>query len=395
MPRLRWIVLISSLTLGALVVAGTSFSSQGHTGHTSRDIAIETPVSRRGLEGSTRAHLRRPRSYRPFSAAPVLRLPPPSSPFWRSVATVEHRPPWPLYQLALAQARHLRPFVLVFVFHQVCPADWPLRNGPDYITPVRLAEDLAFFKAHHITELTSAQFVGFLAGKTRVRSGSVFLTFDNGLEGVYRYAFPIVKAYHAHITLFLIGGRVYARWTRGDRYLAWNQVQTMVHSGYVDAQSETYNLHHTESIGKGVFGAAVLRNWETYPHGYWEPPHAWDHRVWQGFTLERSAFEQHLGYSPSLLVWPFSTYTSMAELEAREVGYRAAFAVYPGVVTRRDNLDLYALPRNPATYMWDNVPYEYELVTHVYDQAPVLASGAQAANRIPVVTLGTTPSPES
>ena len=329
----------------------------------------------------------------PLPRIPVLKLPPRSNLFWSGAVAPEHRPPWPMYQLALARAHALRPYVLVFVFHQVCPADWSLRNGPDFITPARLAQDLAFFRSHRIATLTAEEFLSFLDGKSTVPSGSVFLAFDNGLEGVYRYAYPIVRKDHAHITLFLIGGRLRSSWWPGDRYLSWSQVRRMVRSGFVDAESETFDLHHLQRISPTMVGPAMLRTWDSYPRGHWEPMRRLEERIWQGLLKERATLRRHLGSAPTLLVWPFSTYTPLAEVEAREAGYRAAFAVYPGIVTRHDNLDRYALPRNPATYMWDNVPKEYEVLTRAYNLGPLLANQPTSVNRTPVVTLGTTRPP--
>jgi len=394
--RPRWLIVpVSALVAASLFTfsaSGTVPSGSGTGIPTQTEIQVLGPP----LLPTTAARTKhRHGGLGSLPSLPDLRLPAPSNPFWQTALDVEHRPPWPVYRLALARARYLRPFVLVFVFHQVCPTDWPLRNGPDYITPQRLAEDLAFFRYHHIDMLTAKQFLGFLTGKTSVPNGSVFLTFDNGLEGVYQFAFPIVKAYHAHITLFLIGGRMHDVWRPGERYLSWNQVRTMVHSGYVDAESETFDLHHIQRVAPNLVGPAVLRTWDTYPRGHWEPIGHWEQRIWRGLLLQRMAFYRHLGYAPNLLVWPFSTYTPLAEVEAHDAGYVAAFAVYPGIVTQRDNLDRYALPRNPATYMWDNVPWEYEVLTHSYDQGPLLADEPSDVNQIPVVTLGTTPPPES
>lgn len=277
--------------------------------------------------------------------------------WWRGATRILHHPGYQGLNLVV-DPEH-RPSVIVFVYHQVCPANWPLRNGPDYITPQRLAANLAYFRSHHIPTLTAAQFLAFLHGRATVPPGSVFLTFDNGLEGVYRYAYPLAARYKEHITTFLIGDRVHTVWQAGQKYLGWNQVRTMGHSGWVGIQSETFDLHSGETIGRRRFGPAMLLQWETYPSGHWESYRNYAARVRYAFMRERALFRRHLGVAPTLLVWPFSTYTRLAELEARAAGYQAAFAVYPGLVTRGASPDIYALPRDPATFMWDNVPGEY------------------------------------
>lgn len=288
-----------------------------------------------------------------------LHLPPYADRSWWSAAvTTRHFPSRSSYDLAAATSRG--PAVLVFVFHQVCPSDWPLRNGPDYITPGRLASDFAFLREHHIATLTPAELLGYLDGRQHVRAGSVFLAFDNGLEGVYRYAFPLARKDGIHFSVFLIGHRTYPVWKAGDKYLAWNQVRAMDQTGLVGIESETYDLHGKETIARHVFGPDIDRRWETYPDGHLESFPRYARRLRYAFVEQRQTFVQHLGTAPTLLVWPFSTYNRLAELDARAAGYKAAFAVYPGVVARGDIVDRFALPRNPATFMWDSMPEEYD-----------------------------------
>jgi len=274
---------------------------------------------------------------------------------WRRAVTPQHYP-GPAGRLRFA-GRVGRAGVAVFVYHQVCPPGWRLRNGPDYVTPARLAQTFAYLRAHRIATLTSAQFVAYLNGRAKVAPGSVYLTFDNGLEGVYRYAYPLALRYRVHITAFLIGDRLRPRWRPGMKYLGWNQVVTMAASGLVDMQSETYDLHTRVRVAAGRSAPAIAAVAPALAGG--RGARAYARRLAYAFARQRSLFERYLHQAPTLLVWPFSTYTAVAAAEARAAGYQAAFAVYPGLVWPTSGMARFALPRNPATFMWNNVPEEY------------------------------------
>jgi|GEM_PF-6198345 len=290
---------------------------------------------------------------------PALKLPPYTDRAWWEAAVAPRRyPSRAAYELASAPLAG--PSVAVFVYHQVCPASWPLRNGPDYITPQRLASEFAWLDAHHIATLTPAQMVAYLDGKATVPRGAVFLAFDNGLEGVYRYAYPIARRYGVHFSVFVIGYRTHRTWAPGDRFLSWDQIGAMDKSGVVGIESETFDMHAYETVAPHHFGPDIRLRWETYPRGHYETYARYLSRLRHGLTVERALFLRHLGHYPTLLVWPFSTYNRVAEMEAKAVGYQAAFAVYPGLIHAGALTDRYALPRNPATFMWDAVPTEYE-----------------------------------
>jgi peptidoglycan/xylan/chitin deacetylase (PgdA/CDA1 family) len=314
------------------------------------------------------------------SGEPTLAVP--SDRAWWTAALAVHHRPAPI-TLSLAVDSGIHPSVAVFVYHQVAPAGWPLQNGPDSITPQRLAAEFAFFRSRHVATLTPAQFIAFVEGRRRAAEGSVFLTFDNGLEGVYRYAYPLARRYHMHITVFLVGDRVRDVWRPGDRFLAWDQVRQMVKSGVVGVESETYDLHSGEAIAPGRYGPDVEVGWDRFPQGHEEALANYLHRLRYAFVEQRVVFWRHLHTTPTLLVWPFSTYDLVAELEARAAGYKAAFAVYPGVVTPRPGSNLFALPRNPATFMWNNVPLEYDAIYSRY----ILAT----RHRMLVASTGPTP----
>jgi hypothetical protein len=354
-PRRVW----PALAFLALLAASLGV----HTGTTPHRPAPGGAGGGPGIGARARPHVRsRPSATSLAGLAqslPAPRLPPYGDRvWWQAAVATQHWPDPAAFRLVLDPGR--RPSVIVFVYHQVCPANWPLRNGPDFITPARLAAEFRFFRAHHIATLTPAQFLAFLNGRRAVPPGSVFLTFDNGLEGVYRFAYPLARLYGVHITTFLIGDRVHAVWRPGEKYLGWNQVVAMAKSGYVGIESETYDLHFNETVAPRRYGPAINVQWETYPAGHYETYAAYVRRVRRAFLDQRLVFLRHLGQAPTLLVWPFSTYNRVAQLEARAAGYQAAFAVYPGLVTAGDGLDRYALPRNPATFMWDNVPEEYD-----------------------------------
>jgi peptidoglycan/xylan/chitin deacetylase (PgdA/CDA1 family) len=287
------------------------------------------------------------------TAAARLRLPPPRALLPR------HNPPPLSVQLSLRRAGPAvptAPFALVFVYHQVSPADWPLRGGPDFVTPQRLASDFAFFRRRGVTTLTAPQFLAYMQGRATVPYGSVFLTFDNGLEGVYRYAFPLALRYHIHFTVFIIGDRTVERPFPRDRFLTWPQLRRMIASGLVNVESESYDLHFKHPIARNRHGPGVLRAWLPARRRY-EPLTDYLDRISAGFMDQRRLFLAHLHYAPDLLVWPFSTYNQVALAAARRAGYKAAFVVGPGYALPGG--PMYVIPRNAATFMRDHVQQEY------------------------------------
>jgi peptidoglycan/xylan/chitin deacetylase (PgdA/CDA1 family) len=274
-------------------------------------------------------------------------------------------------------------YVPVFVYHQVAPVGWPLTHGPDTVTPPKLAQALAYLSRHHDPTLTPSQFLAYMQGRLRVPQGSVFLTFDNGLEGVWRFAYPLLKRYHAHATVFLIGGRTLAAHVDGVEaaYLTWPQVEKMYAGGLVAFESETFALHHHHQVRPGHTAPAVLPAWSGPDASTPEAEQAYVRSLAQDFMLQRAAFESHLHYAPDLLVWPFSMFTRIARRVAHAYGIRAAFVVQPGFaipgITAVDRV-----PRNDVSFMNESLPAELKALAVIYrrDRRKASTGTAPGAN---------------
>jgi peptidoglycan/xylan/chitin deacetylase (PgdA/CDA1 family) len=238
------------------------------------------------------------------------------------------------------------PYVLVFVYHQVAPPDWPLKNGDVSITPAHLAADLAYLDRHHIQTLTAWQFRQYMAGRLWVRPGAVFLTFDNGLEGVYRFALPLLERYRVHATLFVVGGRTTRHTTYRERkFLSWTQLRRMIATGWVSVQSETYALHRQVKTPLGSRPAVL-----PFAGGQPETAAAYRARLAADFAAQDRAFLRNLGYRPTLLVWPFSTSTTIAQAAAAQAGIVDTFTVRAGFARPGQTQDV---PRNGASVGWE------------------------------------------
>ncbi|MCL6595715.1 MAG: polysaccharide deacetylase family protein [Firmicutes bacterium] len=239
------------------------------------------------------------------------------------------------------------PPVLVYVWHQVAPPGWPLTHGWETVTPAHFARDCAWIASHHLATLTAKEFLRYLEGRYRPSGPALYLTFDNGLEGVYRFAFPILERYRLHATLFVIAHRTLKSHAGGrDRaYLTWPQLRAMLRSGLVDVQAEASGLHGWQRV--------LGQPEPLVDPGAGETLARYRDRLASDFAAQRRAFLTHLGYAPTLLVWPFSARTPLAAAVARRYGIRASFLVGVGFAVPGETD---AVPRNSVSQGWENLP---------------------------------------
>jgi peptidoglycan/xylan/chitin deacetylase (PgdA/CDA1 family) len=149
----------------------------------------------------------------------------------------------------------------------------------------------------------------------------VVLAADDAHISVYTTAFPLLKKYNAHMTLFAYPSAV----SNASYAMTWGQLRELKASGLCDVQSHTY------------WHPNFKKERERLPAAEFEK------LVHMQLTRSREKLEKELGGKVDLLAWPFGIFDPWLMAKAAEAGYTAAFTIERHPVTREDHP--MALPR--------------------------------------------------
>ncbi|MEW2154532.1 polysaccharide deacetylase family protein [Streptomyces sp. NPDC007189] len=129
-------------------------------------------------------------------------------------------------------------------------------NKSDYaVTPKAFEAQMAALQQAGYRSLTTDEFVDYLKGGP-APPRSVYITFDDGPNGLWVYGDRILARHHMHGTVFLITGRVDQR----PYYLSWQEIQRMAGSGRWDFQDHTHDLHRRGAVDATGHTASILAN---------------------------------------------------------------------------------------------------------------------------------------
>jgi peptidoglycan/xylan/chitin deacetylase (PgdA/CDA1 family) len=107
------------------------------------------------------------------------------------------------------------------------------------VTPAQFSSHMAALDAAGYTTISSAQLARWLRGGT-LPPRSVYLTFDDGTAGLWRYADRVLAEHDFRAAAFVITGRV---GTHRPYYLTWDELRRMRANGRWDLESHTRNGH--------------------------------------------------------------------------------------------------------------------------------------------------------
>lgn len=212
--------------------------------------------------------------------------------------------------------------VPVLMFHHIDPG----KNSP--LTPQsfrKYMEDLknAGYESVFLDDLTS-----FVDGKADLPAKPVVITFDDGYESNYQYAWPVLKELGMKADISLIGYTVGCRVYPGTNksitpHMTWAQASEMYRSGEVRFHSHTYKMHENKYIAPTTRSGVLKKSGEPYADYV---------RMFRADTMQNNRLiADHLYYNNLVYTYPYGLNDKLTERLLEDMGYRITLTIDPGV----------------------------------------------------------------
>lgn len=216
------------------------------------------------------------------------------------------------------------PALPVLLYHRVEPA-----RGANSITPEQFSSHLRYLSEHGYKTLTCEEYEAWATGDLPPLDKAVLITFDDGYANTFTNAYPILKRFSMHASVFVITEKVCDGPARhggngaepeADDYVRWTEIKEMVGSGVFDVHSHSH---------------AHARWHELYPDK------AERLRVLEAdLTTSRKLLAEHLGGTGFRhLAWPWGRSRAETRELARRLGFEFQYTVRYDVNTPATPLD--------------------------------------------------------
>jgi biofilm PGA synthesis lipoprotein PgaB len=180
------------------------------------------------------------------------------------------------------------------------------------IKPERFEADLNMLKSGNFNVISLRDLTSAMEGKAKLPPNAVVITFDDGLESFYEYAFPLLKKYNMPAASFIITART-ENWVPSDaelHALGRRQIREMYSSGLIDIQSHSHNSHSYVKINsKGQDGGKLAFRIYDSKSRKLEAPEAYDERADKDLDRSAEIIRQYTDNRPYALCFPFGHYT--------------------------------------------------------------------------------------
>ncbi len=139
--------------------------------------------------------------------------------------------------------------VPTLMYHHIQPEEQAKALGQTglTVTPDFLSRQLDYLGQHNYHIIDMNNLASFFNQNTPLPSKPILLTFDDGYQDFYDYAYPILRDHKAKATLFVPTGLM-----ENPNYLSWKEIADMNASGVVYMGNHTWSHHSTASLASVV-----------------------------------------------------------------------------------------------------------------------------------------------
>jgi len=193
--------------------------------------------------------------------------------------------------------------VPILFYHHVEPIQEAAKQGHAQLTVDSALFDsqMAYLVQSGYTSFSAEELVAALQSHTPLPQKSVVITFDDGYDDAYNYAFPILKKHHLKGNFMIPTGLVGSL-----DYMTWEQLQEMKKDSSMSLYNHT--VSHASLGGEGR------------------------EKVLYEIAYANQQLSDHLGVKSNVFTYPYGSFSDVVMQVLSETGFIAALTTLPGDV---------------------------------------------------------------
>jgi biofilm PGA synthesis lipoprotein PgaB len=214
--------------------------------------------------------------------------------------------------------------VIVLTYHVLDPKIL----GPISLSPKLFEDQMEYLRYMGFHFITPYLLEKFMEGKEDVPPNAILITFDDGYESFYKFAFPILKRYKIPAINFVIVSMIGKK--GAFPHLTWDEMKIMEKSGLIYFGSHSYDSHYL--IRTGIFSKApalIGRKFELF--GYKESEAEYESRISFDLWYSKTLLERNLNITVDDFCFPYGAYNSKVLEIAKKVGYKVFYTTEKGI----------------------------------------------------------------
>lgn len=204
----------------------------------------------------------------------------------------------------------------VLLYHHVVPKD---ADTSSIISLSDFESQMEYLYKHGYYTASLKELEEFLYDEKELPEKTVIITFDDGYESNYIYAYPVLKKYGFKGIIFIIGDKVVESKQSSNPNmipkLTYDEIREMADSGLVEFGSHTFDAHEM------IDGKPALLNMSS-------------EEIYQDFEKIKELFNKLGLPNPRGIAYPFGGFDDKTVKAAEAIGLKLGFTVKKGFLNQ-------------------------------------------------------------
>lgn len=187
------------------------------------------------------------------------------------------------------------------------------------ISPTEFENDMKYIQENGYTTVNLQELIAFTEG-ANLPEKPIIITFDDGYESVYEYAYPILRERNMHAVINILGKYTQIYSNSDDHnvnyaHITFGQIKEMVASGLIEIGNHSYDLHKTQHrVGIEQIGGESVSEYKKM--------------LTEDLTKTQNLLKENAGITPIAFAYPFGK-SSKCSLDCiKEMGFTFVFCCW-------------------------------------------------------------------
>ncbi len=241
----------------------------------------------------------------------------------------------------------------VLSYHYVVPRDTIKEpNNNAIVAAEDFAEQMAYLKEQGYQTLFLSELVTMLRTGEELPEKAVVITFDDGYENNYQYAYPILREHGLKASIFVVVNYSLPKPQDLDpeHVISWSphlsleQMREMIASGCIEIQSHSYDGHGNVTMNaSGKQGPYLVSRRYLREEGRMETAAEYKERISRDISRAREVLESELNVPVTVFAYPYGRSNKKLLAALQDAGYEGAVLIRSGYVNAKTGV--YTIPR--------------------------------------------------
>lgn len=190
------------------------------------------------------------------------------------------------------------------------------RKGPYVITPTQFENDLRYLQNNGYTTISVNELLQYIDNGTKLPKKPILITFDDGYESFYKYAYPLLQQYKSKALISIIGKYTDLYSTNVTKnisysHITWEQLKEVSKSDLVEIGNHTYDLHYCENGKRKGIKKLSNETYEQYKKVLDDNVKTFNNQICKNLEIVNYTF-----------AYPFGCYSKQSQDILKEYGFR-------------------------------------------------------------------------